>query len=196
MARLPSFALPDRLTRLNARERRLASILGGFVAFVAFLAFPGYLEARVHSQRSTLDELRAALDDVQGARAVIRDRQARKSSIALRYQKRAPALAGLIEQLASAQKLEVVDSTDRADQPHGKRFSERQTTVHLKKSGMLAIAKFLESIEQSGYPIMVSQIDLRKRAGEPDMYDIEVTISAFDKVEAPPAAPAASAGTP
>jgi general secretion pathway protein M len=159
MARLPRFALPDRLTRLNARERRLASILGGFVAFVAFLAFPGYLEARVHSQRATLEELRTALDDVQGARAVIRDRQARKSSI-------------------------------------GKRFSERQTTVHLKKSGMLAISKFLESIEQSGYPIMVSQIDLRKRAGEPDTYDIEVTISAFDKVEAPPAAPAASAGTP
>jgi general secretion pathway protein M len=61
---------------------------------------------------------------------------------------------------------------------------------------MLAISKFLESIEQSGYPIMVSQIDLRKRAGEPDTYDIEVTISAFDKVEAPPAAPAATAGTP
>ncbi len=188
------FALPDRLTRLNARERRLVSILGGFLAFVTFFAFPVYLEARVHSQRSTLEELRAALDDVQSARAQIRDRQARKSSIALRYQKKTPPLAGLIEQLANAQKLEVVDSTDRAEQPHGKRFTERQTTVHLKKAGMLAISKFLESIEQSGYPMTVSQIDLRKRAGEPDTYDIEVTISAFDKVEAPPPAPASSAG--
>jgi general secretion pathway protein M len=188
------FALPARFTRMNARERRLASILGGFLAFAMFFAFPVYLEAKVHSQRGSIDDLRAALDDVQGARSLIRDRQARKSSITLRYQKRAPALAGLIEQLATAQKLEVVDSVDRPEQPHGKRFTERLTTVHLKKAGMLPISKFLEAIEQSGYPMMVSQIDLRKRAGEPDSYDVEITISAFDKVEPAPA-PAGSASS-
>jgi general secretion pathway protein M len=190
------FAMPMRLTRMNVRERRLATILGGFVAFVLIFAFPIYLEAKVHSERGTLEELHTALDDVQSARGQIRDRQARKSSIAVRYQKRAPALAGLIEQLANVEKLEVVDSVDRPEQPHGKRFTERLTTVHLKKAGMLPIAKFLEAIEKSGYPVMVSQIDLRKRAGEPDSYDVELTISAFDKVEPAAPAPASSGSTP
>jgi general secretion pathway protein M len=129
---------------------------------------------------------------VQSARSQVHDRQTKKAAITLRYQKRAPALAGMIEQLATAQKLEVVDSADRPDQPHGKKFTERATTVHLKKAGMLAIAKFLESVEQSGYPVIVSQIDLRKRAGEPDSYDVEVTISAYDRVEATAPTPAAS----
>ena len=106
-----------------------------------------------------------------------------------RRAKRAPALAGFIEELARAQKLEVTDSVDRAEIPHGKKFTERATTIHLRKSGLLAIAKFLESVETSGYPVTVSQLDLRRRAGEPDSYDIEVSISAYDRVEASASAP-------
>jgi general secretion pathway protein M len=191
---MAGFALPERFRRLSARERRLVSVVGGSLAFLVLIALPILLEVRVQSLRSTNDELRTALDDVQTARPTIRDRQARKASVAMRYQKKAPALAGFIEQLANPQKLEVVDSVDRPDQPHGKRFSERQTTVHLKKAGMLPISKFLESVEQSGYPVTVSQLDLRKRSGEADSYDVEVTISAFDKVEpAPTPSPSGSA---
>jgi general secretion pathway protein M len=190
------FALPIRFANMNARERRLATILGAFLAFAVFFAVPVYLEVDVHSKRATVEELRTALDDVQSARGPIRDRQSKKATIAQRYAKRAPQLAGFIEENAKKQALEVVDSVDRPEQPHGKRFTERATTVHLKKAGMLAIAKFLESLEQSGYPILVSQIDLRKRAGEPDSYDVEVTISAYDKSEAPAPAPAASASAP
>ncbi len=183
--------LLDRLTRRSARERRMIAILGGVLLFLFVIVLPIGLEAAVHARLSEVEDLRAALDAVQKARGPIRDHQARKAAIAQRYQKRAPALAGLIEQLATAQKLEVVDSVDRPDQPRGKKFTERATTVHLKKAGMLAIATFLETVEQSGYPMIVSQIDLRKRAGEHDSYDSEVTISTYDRVES--AAPAASA---
>ena len=134
--------------------------------FLIVIVLPVGLEAAVHSRLSDVDDLHAALDAVQSARGQIRDRQSKKAAIALRYQKHTPALAGLLEQLATAQKLEVVDSVDRPDQPRGKKFTERATTIHLKKAGMLPISKFLESVEQSGYPVTVSQINLRKRAGE------------------------------
>jgi general secretion pathway protein M len=189
MARL---AIAERFNRLNPRERRIATILGGLVGVLVVLGLPGALEAAVVARHSEVAELREALDAVQGARAQIRDRQSKKDSIALRYVKRAPVLAGFIEELARAQKLEVTDSVDRPEVPHGKKFSERATTIHLRKSGMLSIAKFLESIETSGYPVTLSQIDLRKRAGEPDSYDVEVTVSAYDRTEG--AAPAPSSG--
>lgn len=192
---MAGFALLDRVARMNARERRLGSILGGFLLFLIVIVLPVGLEAAVHSRRTNVEDLRAALDAVQSARGQIHDRQARKAAIALRYQKRTPALAGFLEQQATVQKLEVIDSVDRPDTPHGKKFNERQTTIHLKKAGMLPIAKFLESVEQSGYPVMVSQIDLRKRAGEPDSYDVEVTISAFDRIEGSTPATSAS-GSP
>ena len=97
---------------------------------------------------------------------------------------------GFLEQNASAQKLQVTDSVDRPDVPHGKKYVERNTVIHLKKSGMAPIAKFLEAIEKSGYPLSISRLNVRKRNGEPDKYDLEVGISAFDRVEQPAAAPA------
>jgi general secretion pathway protein M len=189
------FAIPQRLSRLSPRERRMATIFGVVVGLLVFVGLPGALEAAVISRRSDVTELRAALDAVQSARSQIRERQSKKDSIALRYVKRAPVLAGFIEELARAQKLEVTESTDRAEVPHGKKFSERSTTIRLRKSGMLPIAKFLESVEASGYPVIVSRLDVRRRAGEPDSYDVEVGISAYDRSEGA-AAPAPSGDHP
>ena len=79
--------------------------------------------------------------------------------------------------------------------PHGKQYVERNTVIHLKKSGMAPIAKFLEAIEKSGYPVAVTRLNIRKRAGEPDSYDVEVGVSAFDRTR-DRAAPAAPRRTP
>jgi general secretion pathway protein M len=191
MARI---AILDRYNRLSPRERRMASLLGVVVGALVFIGLPAALEAAVISRRSDVTELRAALDAVQAARGPIRERQSKKDSIAARYLKRAPVLAGFIEELARAQKLEVTDSVDRPEVPHGKKFSERSTTIHLKKSGLLPVSKFLESVEASGYPVTLSRLDMRKRAGEPDSYEVEVGISAYDRVEAA-AAPTPTAGS-
>jgi general secretion pathway protein M len=184
-------AMMERYARLSARERRLFVIFGGFLAFSMFVGLPLGLEAAVYSRRTEAGDLRLALDAVQDARGKLRDRQARKDLIAQRYGKRAPALAGFLEELARAQKLEVTDSVDRPDVPHGKKFTEHSTTIHLKKSGLAPITKFLETVETSGYPVIVSRLDLHKRPGEPDSYDVEVGVSSYDRSE--PAAPAASA---
>jgi general secretion pathway protein M len=175
---------------LNPREQRMATLAVAVVGVMLFLAVPIGLQTLVSSRRSDNDDLRAALHAVNGARGQIRDRQERKSSLAQRYGKKAPQLAGFLEQSASAQKLQVNDSVDRPDIPHGKRYVERNTVIHLKKSGMGAIAKFLEAIEKSGYPVAISRLNIRKRAGEPDSYDVEVGVSAYDRNEPTPAAPA------
>jgi general secretion pathway protein M len=83
-------------------------------------------------------------------------------------------------------KLEVTDSVDRPEVPHGKRYVERSTVIHLKKSGMYPIAKFLESLEKSGLALAVTRLEIHKRSGEPDSYDVEVGVSAFDRNEQAP----------
>jgi general secretion pathway protein M len=182
---------------LNPREQRVATIAVVVLGVMMLLALPVSLQAMVSSRRTENEELKAALNAVNSARTQIRERQEQKSSIALRYAKKAPQLAGFIEQTASAQKLQVSDSVDRPDVRHGKRYTERHTVVHLKKSGMAAIAKFMEAAEKSGFPVALSRLNVRKRAGEPDSYDVEVGVSAFDRTEPTPTAssttPAASA---
>ena len=172
---------------LNPREQRMATIAVIVVGVMLVLAVPIGLQSLVSSRRTENDDLRSALTAVNGARAQIRERADRKASIAQRYGKKAPQLAGFLEQTASAQKLQVTDSVDRPDVPHGKRYVERNTVIHLKKSGMGPIANFLEAIEKSNYPIAVSRLNVRKRAGEPDSYDVEIGVSAYDRTETAPA---------
>jgi general secretion pathway protein M len=183
------------LDRLSPRERRLVTVLGGFVLASLVLAVPVGLESVVHARESDNHELAAALVAVQEARTLVRERQDRKESIVRRYAKKAPPLAGFIEQAAQHDKLEVTDSVDRPEVPHGKKYVERGSTVHLKKAGLLPIAKFLEALEKSGHPLEVSRLTLRKRLGETDSYDVEVGVSAYDRIDSlpPPPSPAASA---
>jgi general secretion pathway protein M len=180
---------------INPREKRLLGVLAVVGVILALLAIPFAMELAIDSKQSDNDELRQALDGVQDARGKVRDRQARKDAIVSRYAKRAPALAGFIEENARKQKLEVTDSVDRPDVPLGKRYTERSTNVHLKKAGMYAIAKFLESIEKSGYAVAITRLDVHKRSGEQDSYDVDLGVSAYDRAPDPtPAAPASSAG--
>jgi hypothetical protein len=157
---------------------------------------PFGLEAIVRADSSDNNELRQALADVQDARGRVHERQVLKDAIALRYGKKAPSLAGYLEQEARQQKLEVTDSTPLPDVPHGKRYVEHGTNIHLKKSGMLPLARFLESIEKSGYPLAVTRLSIRKRNGENDSYDVEIGVSSYDRTEAPPAAPPTGSSKP
>jgi general secretion pathway protein M len=183
--------LVDRLG-LNPRERRLISILAVVFCVLALLGVPVGVASLVHSRDAINQELLGAIDAVQGARTQVHDRQVKKDAIVSRYGKRAPALAGLIQKTARQEKIEVTESQDRPDVPHGKRYVEHTTNVHLKKAGMYAIAKFLEGLEKTGYPIEVSKLNIRKRTGEPDAYDVEVGVSAYDRSEATPTSSAAS----
>jgi general secretion pathway protein M len=182
------------LLQMNARERRLLVAIGFGAAVLLLLAVPFGLEAIVRSSESDNDELRQALTDVQDARGRVRERQAKQDAIAQRYGKKAPSLAGYLEQEARQQKLDVTDSTPLPDVPHGKRYVEHGTNIHLKKTGMLALARFLESIEMSGYPLAITRLNIRKRNGENDAYDVETGVSSYDRSDAPTApSPAGSA---
>lgn len=176
---------------LNAREQRVATIAIIVFGIVLLLAVPVGLQTLVSSRKSENEELRTALTAVQDSRGQIAARKAKRDSIVARYSKKTPPLAGFLEQQASANKLQVTDSVDRPDVPHGKKYTERNTVIHLKKSGMAGIARFLEAIEKSGHPVSVSRLNIRKRSGEADSYDVEVGVSAFDRNET---APASSAG--
>jgi general secretion pathway protein M len=184
------------ILRMNARERRLVTILGFAGAVVLLLAVPFGLEAYIHSNQSDNEDLRQALADVQDARGRVRERQARKDAIAARYARTAPPLAGYLEQAARQQKLEVTDSTPLPDVPHGKRYMEHGTDIHLKKTGMLGLSLFLESLEKSGYPLAVTRLNIRKRSGENDTYDVEVGVSSYDRSEPPPSASPAGSTKP
>jgi len=168
---------------LAERERKLLVLL--LVLFVTFavLLVPYGTSAMLASRRDHNEALRKAINLVQGSRGRIDEIKERKEAVEKRYQNPAPPLAGFIENAARKSGLEIPESQDRADVPHGKKFVERATVVRLRKVPLLPLVKMLESLENSRHPIVVSRVNIRRRGREPDSYDVELGISAFDRVE-------------
>jgi general secretion pathway protein M len=178
-------SLRDRIERLEPRERQLLTLLLGLLAAFLLLLVPVGMAALLGSKRSDVQELRDVIDQIQASREEIAKRDRERAEVLERYSKPAPPLAGMLEKLATESKLEIPESQDRAAVPHGKRYEERTTKIVLRKVGMLNLANFMERIEQSGHPVSILRLNIRKRGTEPDSYDVDMIVSAFDRKSEP-----------
>lgn len=184
-------SLRERLQGLEERERRLLGIALIVAVAGLVLAPPVALYAILHSRRSEVESVRAAIVAIEDQADVIELAKAQKGALEQRYKKPAPQLQAFLAKLASDVGVEIPESQDRQLVPRGKRFDERSTKITLRKVGMLKLVKFLEKIEQSGHPVKVSQLDIRKRSEAPDAYDVDMIVSAFDRKAVPEAKPGA-----
>ncbi len=174
-------SLRDRIDRLEPRERQLLGVLGAVLGVFLLLLVPLGIAALVGSKRSDVQDLRDAINAIQDGRAKVMRQNQERDAVLARYGKPAPALAGFLAKQAETAGIEIPESQDRAAVPHGKRYEERSTKIVLRKVGMLNLVKFMEGVEQSGYPVSLSRINIRKRGTETDSYDVEMVVSAFDR---------------
>ena len=177
--------LADRIARLDAREQRILS--GALIALGVLIVFmlPIGLTALEHSRRAENQALRDAADNLEDNRDQIERAKLEKAATLQRYAKPAPPLAAFLAGLATEAGVEIPESQDRQAVPHGKRYTERSTKIALHKVGMLKLSKFMERIEQTDNPVSISSLNIRKRGPDPDSYDVEMVVSAFDRSTAP-----------
>lgn len=180
-------------TELSPRERKLIVGLSAVVGVMLLLLVPIGLDAMARSRREANNELREAIRRLQAAKGQVKARQQKRDEVAARYAKKAPKLAGFLEQVAKEQSIEIPESQDKPEIPIGKRYVERGILVRLRKVRGLPLLKFLEKIEQSGHPLAISRLSLRRRSGEKDSYDVELGVSAYDRNDVVPTAPTATA---
>ena len=173
----------ERFDRLEAREQRLLMILFGVFGAIIVLAVPVLLSATTSSRKGENESIREALAALADARPKLEAQDADRQKVLAHYAKPAPPLAGFLEQHATAHQIEIPESQDQSLVKHGKKFEERSTKIVLQTVGMKNFAQFLEAVENAGFPVRVSALDLRKRATEPDSYDISLTVSAYDRKE-------------
>ncbi len=173
--------LSERLSRLEPRERRLLGILGAVFGAMAFLAVPIGIAASVHARASENEALREAISGIDDARERVAKAQAAREAVTARYASPAPPLASFLAQIAREVQIEIPESQDRQAVPHGKRYTERSTKIMLRKAGMLKLIKLMERIETSGHPVTLSALNIRKRGTEPDSFDVDMVVSAFDR---------------
>jgi general secretion pathway protein M len=176
--------LRDWFEKLAPRERKLVAALGVVLSIAVILAVPVTISLAAASRAEENAKFAEAIHKVKNARNDVDRRKAKREAILARYVNRPPALAGFIEKAARDNKLDIIESNDRTEVPHGKKYVERTTVVRLRKVPMLSLARMLEQIEQQRMPIAISRIGLRRRGGELDSYDIELAVSAYDRTDA------------
>lgn len=189
-------SLADRFSQLEPRERRLLGILGGLFGFMVFLAVPIGIAASVHGQASENDALREAINAIEDSREQVSKAKAARDAVSQRYATPAPPLASFLSKVAGEVQVEIPESQDRQPVPHGKRFTERSTKITLRKVGMFKLVKLLERLETSGHPVALASLNIHKRGSEPDSFDVDMVVSAFDrKAPEPKKAEAKPAGS-
>jgi len=190
-----------RFEKLEPREQRLLTALFVIVATGVFMLLPYGVYTMVSDRRARNTEVRDLISKIQDARGAVAERKARSDAVLARYSKPAPPLAGFIEEAARAHNITVPDAQDKPEIPHGKRYTERVTVVKMHKIGLLNLVKMLEKIEQSGYPVAITRLSIKPRSGEPDSYEVELGVSAYDrkvdpKAEGKPDAPGSGSAAP
>lgn len=170
--------------QMSPRERQMVIGLGVVFAIIIVLLVPLRVSAYLNDRSRQNEDLRTAIQDVNNARAKIAARRASLGDVAARYANKAPPLGTLVDNAAKSASLDIAVQTDVPPVPRGKLYSERATKISIQKAGLRAIATFLERIESSGYPVAVTQFDMTKRI-EADSYSVSMTITAWDRTEAP-----------
>lgn len=182
-------SLQTRFNELDEREKKLLLLLFGIFGVLLVLGIPAGLSLMLSAEREENRAIQEAIESIRENRASLEKRAAERDRIEARYARRAPGLPTFVAQTANEAGLDMPETQERAMVPHGKRFEERATQLRLRQVGMLQLANFMEKIEQSGYALTISRVNIRTRANRPDEYDAELIISAFDQ-KAPAARPA------
>jgi hypothetical protein len=182
--------------KLAPRERKLMNALGAVLAAFLLVLVPLIVSLMLGSRRQENKALTEAIFAIKNAREEVRQRQIKREAVIARYANKAPGLASVFEKAARDNHLDIQESRDMPEVPHGKKYMERSTVIRMRKVGMLPLAKMLEELEQQHMPISISRFNIRRRGGERDSYDIELGLSAFDRTETPkePSAPSGGAG--
>ena len=174
-------------TRASSAWRRSLASSSAMLLLLALPDRPRVVRRR-EARRAT-QELRDALDERASQRArrcATAQAEAATRSTA-RYARKAPELAGYLEQMA--QQAEARGHRLRRSARRARSASTTSSgapTIHLKKAGLLDISQVhRERSSSRARPIAVTRLNLRKRTGEPDSYDVELGVSAYDRVEKP-----------
>lgn len=174
-------SLEDRFRQLEPRERLILTVLAGVVVLFVLVIIPATLYRNLNEQADENAKIREAIQFIEKTEPIIRRKAAELELIQDKYDPPAPPLAGMLSKQATSFGVEIPESQDLGVLPHGADYDERRTNITLRGVGLLGLGRFMEAIENSGYPVSISRLGIRKLGNKPDTYNVEMNVSAFDR---------------
>lgn len=173
--------IKERFRRMTDREKimfiALVSVLCVTVATVAFALVKkksGELKATIEGNERILDEIKSKKEELSSQ--IMKKQQEEE-----RFEKAPLHLLGLIGKLAGKAGIEIPESRDMPDETISKKWIHKSVEIRLRKIGLDTLVKFMVNIknENRKFPIAVTKMNIKKRSGEPNSFDIQMTVSTY-----------------
>ncbi len=177
-------SLRTAVAGMSAKDKQQLALLGGLLAiglvFGMWLLSYSLLSNLESERATTLDALRV----IRAERPRIRQRQQARAQVLARYEQRAPALGGFIEQAARIAQVTVSETNDRPVQRvDAGRFERRSVSIRVRSVNLQSLVAFMAQIDNAPFPVAITTLRMRKRFNESNNYDVdEMVITTFDRV--------------
>jgi general secretion pathway protein M len=180
---MPLDAIKERFSNLTNRERILVIAFASvFCVTIAAVSF-ALVKKKTGDLKSTIEENALILTELKENREELSDKIRMKEQEEARFENPAPPLLGLLEKLGGEAGIDIPESRDLPDEAIGKKWTHKSVEIRLRKIGLDSLVHFMVKIknENRKYPLAVTKMNIKKRAGEPNSYDIQMTVSTYTK---------------
>lgn len=169
--------------RMPPRQRRWVSVGGAIVAVVAILLGVWSKLDSISDLEDGNAAIREALTAIAKHRDEYLEAKARNSVQEARIGDAPPQLAGDLEAAASAEHIQIAESSERPTVPAGRRYVEHDTDLKIRDTDLQSITNFLKRVETGPRLIFFTRLSLKRPfSGAEGKLDVEATATAFEKV--------------
>lgn len=176
--------LVDSFDHLSGREK---AMLVGLVGTFAFLLVGGlwfFIDEGLSQRETRCEKLRSAVTLLDRHDERLREAQMADARADAKIQSSVPMLQGHLDKIAKELEVEVKEYKSLKKRPLGKEKKYVEKSMRLRIYGVKVgpLSLFLDRIEGGRHLILVSALDVQTQVGKPEMLDVDMVVSTYEKV--------------
>ncbi len=167
---------------LSVREQRIMVSLILVVLSFGFLMFVFFIKEGFDERRERIAALRDAVALMQKNRSVVQEGKDAQATLEMKAVQKPPMLQGHLDSLATRVELSPNFTPQKPkDLGDNQEILVESVEVRLHDAPIKNLFQFLDQIERGSHLMMVTEIKLNTRRGQPDRMDPVLFVSSFYK---------------
>ncbi len=177
--------LMDSFYELSPREKVLLAGLAGVFCFLLVGSLWYFINSGLSAREERCENLSRAVTLLERHEDELRLARMADARTDARIQEPVPMLQGHLDKIAGELEVEVKEYKSLPERTLGKEKNYLEKSIRLRILGIQIdrLANFLDQIESGRHLILVSSLDMQTRTGHPELLDVDMVVSTYERVE-------------
>ena len=168
--------------QLSQREQRILISLVLVVILFVFFLFAFFIYESFEERQERIEALKTAAIQLQKNRNLLQENRQALVSLEMKAINKPPMLQGHLDQLAKQYDLSSTITPQKPrDLGDNKEFVMESAELIMHDVPVKQFMQFLDKIERGNYLLMITEIKMNTRRGQPDRMDPVLTVSSYYK---------------